>query len=249
MNSLNKVHGASTEEQTCVISPLTAASSTDPNGSQHQNIDKATEATETSTSSPGRWRRARAKRVREERTEKAIWEQQFEEKLYKMAKESVERQLHDVKHPPRTAFPSLPAVVPKINSAESMNPAKRACKLRIHGEDHNSTFSPNGSDDNLWANLPVWTSPPAAPVENVFVPPPPKELRQPPQPSPTKASPPTKVPPPKKAPPSIKAHYHQSTSSRTTRTRSTSLRHLLRPPGDQHHHHHQGPFSTPKLAK
>ena len=76
-NSLNEVHGASTEEQTCVISSLTSASSTDPNGSQHQSMNKATGATETSTSPPGRWRRAKAKRVREERTEKAAWEEEF----------------------------------------------------------------------------------------------------------------------------------------------------------------------------
>ena len=56
MNSLSEVHGASTvtEEQTCIICSLTAASSTDPKGSQHQNMDKATGATETLTSPPGR---------------------------------------------------------------------------------------------------------------------------------------------------------------------------------------------------
>ena len=55
---LNEVHGASTEEQMCVITSLISASSTDPNGSQHQFMDKATRATETSTSPPERWRRA-----------------------------------------------------------------------------------------------------------------------------------------------------------------------------------------------
>ena len=252
MNSVNEVHGASTEGQTCVVSSLTAASSTDPSSSQHQLMDKATGATETSNSPPGRWRRAQAKRVREERTEKAAWEEQFEEKVYKMAEESVKRQLHDVKRQPRPAPPPLPASVPKTNTAEPINPIKRARKLRIRGEDVNSTFSPSDSDENPWANLPAWTPPPAAPprVADDFAPPLPKKPWQPPQPPPTKAPPPTKVPPPTKAPPPMKAPPTRPSSInvvKKTWTRTTTSRHLLRHSGIQHHRHHQGLSSTPKV--
>ena len=81
MNPLNEVSGAS-EEQTCVVSSLTAAGSKDAGGSQHETFEKATAATATSSSTdpPGRWRRARAKLGRKEinkineRTEKATWE-------------------------------------------------------------------------------------------------------------------------------------------------------------------------------
>ena len=82
-------------------------------------MDNATGDTE---SLPGRWRRARAKRVREERTEKATREEQFEAKLHKMAEESIKRQLREVKRQPRSAPPPLPAVVLQMNTAESVKP-------------------------------------------------------------------------------------------------------------------------------
>ena len=71
MNSLSEVKGAFSEKQTCVVSSLTPASSTDSGDSDHEFINKATPATGSTTSPLGRWRRAQAKRVREERPKKA----------------------------------------------------------------------------------------------------------------------------------------------------------------------------------
>ena len=100
--------------------------------SQHAIFEEATAATATSsTSPPGRWRRARAKRVRDEinkineRTEKATWEKQFENKLHKMAEESVKKNLNQVHRQARPAPPPIPNI-DKVNTAESINPSKRA---------------------------------------------------------------------------------------------------------------------------
>ena len=190
---------------------------TTPGGSQHEILEKALAATATSTSTdpPGRWRGGRAKRTREEinkineRTEKAAWEKQFDHKLSKMAEESVKRQLSDVKRQPRPSPPPTPASRTTINTAESVNPMKRARKPRTHSEEDNPTFSPSDSDENPWANLPAWTPPspptmsaeaapwvppPAAPPRavNDFIPPKPTEPWQPqPPPPPQPKAPPT----------------------------------------------------------
>ena len=58
MNSLCEIYGASSQRQTCVVSPLTAARSTDPTCSQHEIMNKATAATGTTTSTAGRRRLA-----------------------------------------------------------------------------------------------------------------------------------------------------------------------------------------------
>ena len=134
MNSLSEVNGASSEEQTCAVSSLTAASSTDPGGSQHEIMNKATATTGTRTSTPGRWRRAQAKRVREERTEKAAWEEEFEAKLFKMAGDSVRKKMQEANRQPRPTPPPGPAIKPEVNIKKHANPKKKA-KLRIHGED------------------------------------------------------------------------------------------------------------------
>ena len=206
-NSLTEISGASSEEQTCVISSLTAASSTDPAGSQHQVMDEATAATGTTTSTSGRWRRAQAKRVREEpeRPEKAEWKKVLEAKIAKMAEESVRKKMQEIRRQQRPAPPPIPTIKPQENIKENVNPKKKA-KLRIHGEDDNSTFSPSDSDENPWANLPLpeWRPPPAAPPR--FTPPLPKEeYVPPPPPPPTKAPPMVKMPPPVKVPPPTKA--------------------------------------------
>ena len=210
MNSLSEINGASSEDHTCVVSSLTAASSTDPAGSQHEIINKATAATGTTASTPGRWRRAQAKRVREEqkRPEKALWEEEFEAKLFKMAEDSVKKKMQEVRQQ-SPAPPPIPTIKPEVNNKEHAYPKKKA-KLRIHGKDDNSTFSPSDSDENPWANLPLpeWRPPPVAPprVVTEFIPPLTKEKYVPPPPPlPMKAPPMIKMPPPVKVPPPMKA--------------------------------------------
>ena len=46
---------------------------------------------------------------------------------------------------------SLPAVVLKMNTAESVKPVNTA-KLRIHKSDEKCVFSPSESNENSWAN-------------------------------------------------------------------------------------------------
>ena len=173
-------------------------------------MNKATAATGTTTCTPGRWRRAQAKRVREgqERPEKAAWEEEFGAKLFKMAEDSVKKKVQEVNRRPRPAPPPIPTTKPEVNIKEHANPKKKA-KLRIHGEDDNSTFSPSDSDENPWANLPLseWRPLPAAPprVVTESIPPLSKEKYVPPRPPPMKAPPPTKMPPPVKVPPPTKA--------------------------------------------
>ena len=118
-----------------------AASSTDSAGLQHEVMNKATAATGTTTSTPGRWHRAQAKRVREEqnRSEKAARDKEFEAKLFKMAEDSVKKKMQEVRQQ-RPAPPPTPTIKPEVSNKEHANPKKKA-NLRIHGEDDKSTFS------------------------------------------------------------------------------------------------------------
>ena len=176
MNSLSEINRASSKEKTCVISSLMAASSTDPAGSQHQVMDDATAATGKTTSSPGKWRPAQAKRICEEpdRPEKAERARVLEAETAKMAEKSVKKKMQEISRQQHSALPPIPTIKPKKNIKENLNPKEKA-KLPIHSQDDNLTFLQSYSDENPWANLPLpgWRPPSTDPPR--FTPPLPKE--------------------------------------------------------------------------
>ena len=72
-----------------------------------------------------------------------------------MAKRSFKK-LSEVNRQPRPTQPPIPKINATINTAESINPTKRARMLRIKTEDDNSTLFSSEFDENPWANLPAW---------------------------------------------------------------------------------------------
>ena len=211
VNSLQERSGASQEEETCVISSLTAAGSRDVGGSQHERFDAATAATATTSESTeppayhSKWRSAhhslnKTKREREPSDDG--------KDLNKMTKESVRDR--------RTRPPAPP--IPIIKK-EPHVPKAKIMRLHIRGE-HDPPLEDSDSDTNPWANLAPWTPPPdpslpKAPTRIPWKPPPSAaeinylaSLRPPPM----QKAPPTRIPwspppkavptPPTKAPPS-----------------------------------------------
>ena len=83
-----------------------------------------------------------------------MWDEEFHANLFKMAEVSVKKKTQEVNRQTRSAPPPISTIKPEMSIKEYANPKKKA-KLRIHGEDDKSIFSPSDSDENRWANLPL----------------------------------------------------------------------------------------------
>ena len=80
-----------------------------------------------------------------DRPEKAEWEKVLEAKIAKMAEKNMAKKMQEIRGQQRPAPPPIPTIKHEEKIKEHANPKKKA-KLRMHGEDDNSTFWPSDSD-------------------------------------------------------------------------------------------------------